>query len=78
MRHPETCSERRAAWNQEGNKEMPLSADAVPGREGSQLTMAAAVEAKQKIIDQILGLRGQKPFLNLLRQKGEIYWLIQP
>lgn len=46
MRHPETCSKRRAAWNQECNKEMPLSADAVPGREGSQLTMAAAVEAK--------------------------------
>ena len=44
MGHPETYSKRRVAWKQGCNKEMPLSADAVTGREGSQ--MAAAVEAK--------------------------------
>ena len=46
MGHPVTYSKKRVAWNQGYNKEMPLSADAVTGRQGSQLTMAAAVEAK--------------------------------
>lgn len=44
MGHPETYSKRRVAWKQGCNKEMPLSADAVTGREGSQ--MAAAEDAK--------------------------------
>lgn len=34
--------------------------------------MAAAVETKQKIIDQILGLRGQKPFLNCLGKRRNL------